>query len=433
MADAGSGNSGSSGATALQLIGQAIAAVVAVLGATGYIIALGAVVLWARLGQAGFPREPALSTASRQELLVLGAEALAVWVALALVLLLLAARLLNTPGMRTQDVVADLIWGLLVSLGTLAAIDSDSLTLTVLIAAALALGVCRVVANAVWLRPPLPVWATPLLSASIGAALPFIVRGLGGEGSPTITVLAAWAAFILVLLLLRQLMAMRERLLATEAAAAQLGTDGREPPPELATDAQLGQALRQRVHALRRGFWTRAVGICLLALLLLGGIAVASQFDKKRLFRSALVSLNTGRCVLGTYVTRGDGRVVLGDQVRHGTSPNKVVVIPDSEILELQVRNPTAVGVQLARVDCKSGKAVITPDGSAAEPFRGPRGPRGFTGATGGRGPTGKTGQRGETGPVGQRGARGEMGPVGQRGARGPRGRRGPAGVTGNG
>jgi len=99
MPEAGSRDGSGSGSTALQLLGQAIAAVVAVLGATGYIIALGAVVLWVRLGKAGFPREVPLATVSKQELLVLGAQALAVWVVLGLVLLLLAARLLNTPGM----------------------------------------------------------------------------------------------------------------------------------------------------------------------------------------------------------------------------------------------------------------------------------------------------------------------------------------------
>src|SRR5262245_58219156 len=106
--DTGSPSSGG----ALQLIGQVFAALVAVLGATGYIIALGAVVLWVRRGEAGFPRDVPLSTVSKQELLVLGAQALAVWVVLALVLLMLAARLLNTPGMKTSDILVDLVWGL---------------------------------------------------------------------------------------------------------------------------------------------------------------------------------------------------------------------------------------------------------------------------------------------------------------------------------
>lgn len=449
----------------LQVVGQAIAAVVAVLGATGYIIALGAVVLWVRLGEAGFPREVPLSTASKQELLVQGAEALAVWIALAMVLLMLAARLLTTPGMRTEDIVASLVWGLLVSIGVLAAIDTNSAVVRILIGLALAAGVVRICLNALWLRPPIAAWAMALMSVAIGALLPFLVRWLGGAQSPAVTVLSAWAAFILVLVLLRRLTVTRTALLTTNLVAGQLQrtlepnrpTRPIDPSTSIlqarSTDERLLQALRARARVLRTSLWLRSVGVGLIALLLLGGVAVASQFDRESLFRSALVSLNTGRCVRGTYLAHGNDRVVLGDQelfitgskglpriFRHdhfkkkrrhgrlGAPQNKVVVIPDNEILELQVLNPTAVGVPLETIGCKAGHAVVAPDGSQAELFRGPAGPKGSTGATGPRGPKGASGATGTAGPKGTRGAPGQNG---SSGLRGPRGERGPTGGSG--
>lgn len=462
------GASSASASGPLQLVGQAIAVVVAVLGATGYIIALGAIVLWVRLGQAGFPREPVLSTVSKQELLVLGAEALAVWVTLGLVLLMLAAQQLNAPGMLATGVLADLVWGLLVSAGVLAAIGTDNRLVQTLIALALAAGGLRVALNIYWLRPPLAAWSTAALSASIGAALPFLVRALGGAQDPAITVLSAWSAFMVVLLLLDLLRRMRTRLVATELAAQQIPTATAAAGGAAATDStdeQLAQSLRRRARTLRTGFWLASLGVGLVALLLLGGVAVASQLNRESLFRSALVSLNTGRCIRGTYLARGNDRVILGDQQLYVTGKNGLplilphdhfrhkkrqgrlrppqntsLVIPDSEILELQIRNPTAVGVPLTVVNCKTSHAVVTPDGSAAEPFRGPSGPKGDPGPTGPRGlkgdpgrpgPIGATGARGRHGPAGPPGARGQPGTTGPRGTSGPRGPRGARGPTG--
>jgi hypothetical protein len=462
MSNAESQAGESSGATRLQVAGQAIAAVVAVLGATGYVIALGAVVLWVRLGEAGFPREVPLATASKQELLVLGAQALAIWFVLTLVLLVLAARLLNTPGVRTRDILVDLLWGLLVSIAVLAAIDSHRAWVHVAIGALLGIGLIRVIWNVVWLRPPLAAWGTALLSVVIGAGLPFIVQWLGSERGPAVTVLAAWAAFILVLMLLRRLAEIRSGLVATESAVRQLratvGSSRGEGAAtasalQASTDDRLLSSLQERGRVLRIGFWLRIAAVGFLALVLLGGVAVASQFDRESLFRSALVSLNTGRCVRGTYLARGDNRVVLGDQElfeaknglpvirhdhftrkpRHGRlepPQNKVVVIPDAEILELQVRNPTAVGLPLEAVNCRTEKAVITPDGSQPERFRGPAGPQGATGKTGSRGPKGDRGVAGPAGPRGLPGPRGLRGPQGPRGRRGPRG---PVAVIGKG
>jgi hypothetical protein len=274
--------------------------------------------------------------------------------------------------------------------------------------------------------------------------------------------LATWGAFIVVLLLLPALKATRIELNATEAAVAQLetnrtaalaagGTAAAAAARETSTPNRLLRALRERARALRTAFWFRSVGVAAFGLLLLGGIAVASQFDKQSLFRAALVSLSTGRCVRGTYLVRSGDRVVLGDQElykalapgsehyerkkrtqgRLGPPQNKVVVIPSDEVLELQVINPTAVGVRLKPISCRAGKAVIAPDGSVPEKFRGPTGPKGDPGDPGPRGPKGDRGVRGPAGRSGERGVRGLRGARGPRGLRGYRGLRGRTGKRG--
>ena len=71
----------------------------------------------------------------------------------------------------------------------------------------------------------------------------------------------------------------------------------------------------------------------------------------------------------------------------HEPAENAMSVIPDDEILELQVHNPTEVGVPLKVVTCRDVKAVVSPDGSGTERFRGPSGSPGAIGPSGPRGP----------------------------------------------
>jgi len=383
----------------------------------------------------------------------MGAQALAIWLVLALALLVLTARLLKTLSML--EIVANLIFGVLVSIAVLGALGGGWWWV-VSIVFFLGASAVPVVWLARRLRPPFAVWGTPLFAAGVGAALPYIVRWIGGERSPKVTVLTAWGAFIVILLLLPGLRATRARLVATDAAAGQLDAEHAEANDQTSTGRRLRRSLRERARALRTSFWFRAVAAALLALLLLGGVAVTSQFEKKHLFREALVSLNTGRCVSGTYLARNDDRIVLGDQrqLRNpkkrssrpkpakkrpkrakkqsgliGPPTNKVVVIPSDEVLELQVRNPTKVGVPLRiRPSCRN-QAIVAPDGSQTEPFRGPTGPKGDPGDPG---PRGSKGDRGDAGPAGPKGDRGPAGPQGDRGPAGPKGDRGAAGAQGD-
>lgn len=77
--------------------------------------------------------------------------------------------------------------------------------------------------------------------------------------------------------------------------------------------------------------------------------------------------MNTGRCVIGTYIGRDDARIVLSDGPEH-----RVIVLTASTILELQVVGPRGLPRAVTARPC-APTAVVAPDGSAAEPFRGPR------------------------------------------------------------
>src|SRR5262249_35021949 len=141
------------------------------------------------------------------------------------------------------------------------------------------------------------------------------------------------------------------------------------------TRTRLLHSLSQRARALRTGFWLRSAGVAALPLILLGALAVGSQFDRERAVGSALHPLDAGRRVPRSCLARATRGVVGGDQelyegkkgrlrfssghpkrVRRkkgapGPPQNQILVIPDSEVLELQVRNPTVVGVPLRVVE----------------------------------------------------------------------------------
>lgn len=435
---------------ALQAIGQVVSAIVAVLGTAGYVIVLGAIVLWIRLKEAHFPKEVPVSFASREELLVIGAQALAVWVALAAALLLLGSLLVRASLIDRRLAIADLAFGLACSIVVLAAMDETKWEVILVGGALLASSAVAVVGWAVLLRPPFSVWVAALGPAAVGVALPFVVTTLGDESNGTGTVATTWVAFFLVLLLLPALAALRSQIGADSAAIDRLDMERDDLTPSDSAPAagsarlhdvnRLLASLRDSRRAARTRLWLRATAAGLTGLVLLGGIAVASQFDKKRLFRTGLVSLNTGRCVKATYLSRNKDYIVLGDQRRFKKGPhdalveldhpgqNKVVAIPADEVLELQVRNPTRRGIRMTTARC-GGEALVAPDGSQVEPFRGPPGVKGDTGETG---PSGERGARGPRGTAGTDGTDGVQGPRGKRGEQGAQGRRGERGSHGD-
>ncbi|WCB93842.1 tail fiber protein [Baekduia alba] len=424
----------------LQTLGQVGAAIIAALGATGYVILMGAVVLWARLVQAHLPRAVPISLASRNELLVLGAQALAVWIVLAIALVALGARV-SSQAVERRDVLAGLGLGAATAIATLIVIRSHHWWVDVLVSVLPAASVVVVLVVAVMLRPPASLLITALAPVAVGVALPLLFVVMGTEGQATSVTIAAWVIFILVLMVVPAIARLRALSVANTTAVAYF--DAEQAKLDRAAEitktvavadprlVRLREALQQRQRALVTRLWVRGGVLAAVALIGLGGISVASQFDRANLFRSALVSLNTGRCIEATYISRDDDHVVLAD--RQGTTDaNRIVVVPASEVLEIQILNPATPGVPLRSGTCRELGAVVTPDGTSTEPFRGPRGATGATGATGDTGDPGAQGDKGDKGDDGVQGTKGDKGDDGAQGKKGDTGAKGDKGTTGD-
>jgi hypothetical protein len=344
----------------LEGLSQVIAALVGILGATGYILVLGAVVLWIRLGEANFAKAVPLSLASREELIVIGAQALAVWFVLAIALVALAARTAENEILTRRDVFFDVFLGLLATVTALAAIHGSKPVVVALIAFFAVIVAVWVFLDALLVKPPLPAVAAAVLPATVGALLPLAVSQLSEDKNGVGTTVAAWATFLAVLLGLPGLRAQRASMANESAAIGELelrregllATAGNEGSASLLGEhSQILAELRAKLRAATGRFWLRGTALVLGGLLLLGGIAVASQFEKKHLFREAKVTLVSGRCLVGTYLARNKEQVVIGDQ-RGGDGPNRLLVLPAGDIKELQVKDPVGRGVRVGVVGC---------------------------------------------------------------------------------
>jgi hypothetical protein len=417
---------------AMGLITQLVPLLVGVLGLAGYVLVLGAAVLWLRLTEARLPTEVPISLASREELIVMGAQALALWLVLVAVLAILVTQVFDDGESIRPRTLVDLVLGMAIVGAVLAPEDAakvlwllPGLALLVLLAAVLIY------------RPPLEsLWRTAV-PAVCGGLLVGAVWYFADE-QRFVTLAAAAVTVAAVLIVVPTLRSRHVHGAANEAAAERLAATGN--PSE--TDPRLLLALRDQPSSqTRRGRLVdrlRWVGIAIGALVLLGAVAVASQLDHRHNFRMAFVSLNTGRCISGTYLGRSDKLVVLGaparDKSRDGRPPvdARAVAFSVDRVLELQVHHPRSTPAALRSVRC-ADIAIIAP-GDDPEPFRGPRGepgPQGPRGELGQQGPRGEGGQQGPRGEGGQQGPRGEPGQQGKPGATGPQGPQGPQGKPG--
>ncbi len=80
----------------------------------------------------------------------------------------------------------------------------------------------------------------------------------------------------------------------------------------------------------------------------LGGVAVATQFDEEGSFHTASVTMRGGRCVTGTFVARTDDALVLagrGDRKR-------AVVLPKEDVLDVTLWSPRAAAVDVIDGRC---------------------------------------------------------------------------------
>jgi hypothetical protein len=358
----------------VQVLGELAAGVVAAVGATGYVIALGAIVTWIRLGAAGFAKAVPLSFASREELLVVGAQALTVWLILAGALIALAARLMTNQDVGRPYLIVVSVLGVSATVATQAAVAGPDRAIAIPVLVVLSGVIVALAATSAAVRLAPATWVTPLLAVVLGIALPVAVHEFA-EQDGVGTSLAAWVAFGLVLWWLPPLRRLSLEITANETAIGHLEADDPAldpgaPPTAERNRRRLLVVLRQQLAAAKRRFWARALCVGVGALIALGLIAIGSQFEKQKLFRTAFVTLDTGRCVTGTYLSRNKEQLVIGDQqgytLKRGkvvrlshAPPNKVVVFPAAHVVKLEVRDPSERGVKMINEPCPKDGSVF--------------------------------------------------------------------------
>ena len=357
----------------LDIVAQVVSVGVGVLGATGYVLVLGAVVLWLRLADAQLPTEIPVSLASRQELIVIGAQALALWLLLAVGIAVLTMRGLDADPVQREVGLIALLASVLLSCGLIAARDAGLGGLAV----APALVLLGVVAGAIYHRAPRAALEA-LPAVAVGVATVYGLRALA-QDSRWVTLLAAVVTVLAVPFAVPTLRERRTRREANEAALAHLEALRVAKPelaPELcATVEALIAELRQRVGApataarsLQRSLRWLAYGA--LALVGLGVVAVASQLDGNHNFRNVVVSLSDGRCLVGTYLARDADHLVMADEPVGKSVPARAVVIPAAWVRDVQVDGTRTPVHRLWVEPCGHKDAIAAPDGTAVQEFR---------------------------------------------------------------
>ncbi len=175
-------------------ITKIVGVLAAILGLAGYVLVLGAAILWLRLHQIDLPPEVSVSLVAREELIAIGAQAVAVWVLLAGVLGLLAAWIATgDPERRSFDYYeAGLAVAVTVSILLALRVEGWLLVLPLL-------AVTITIAGTWVFWPSLDAVATVIVPTGVGLALGFALHHLS-RGSGLMT--AAGAAFVFGALLL---------------------------------------------------------------------------------------------------------------------------------------------------------------------------------------------------------------------------------------
>ncbi|HEX6753661.1 MAG TPA: hypothetical protein VF093_08780 [Solirubrobacterales bacterium] len=327
---------------AIDTITKIVGVLAAILGTAGYVLVLGAAILWVRLQDVDLPPEVPVSLATREELIAMGAQAVAVWLLLLVALGSLAAWIVTGDPGRRRFGYAEAGLALSVTVATLLALEGDQ-PWTI---APAAIAVAYVAGGAWRYWPSLDAVTAVVLPVTAGAGLGAALALLNNRnGFAT----AAGASFIfgVLVLLTPQLQQWRARQEANRHALAQLKAEKAEALKPLADALEKGPG-QHRPPAI---VWIGRAAAASLALIALGIISVGSQLDHDENFHKALVSLTNGDCIEGTYVVRGADQIVIGHSnvLDHDSEDARIATVPLAEVLEVQVYGASLDGVDLSR------------------------------------------------------------------------------------
>lgn len=350
---------------AADLVSKIAAALAALLGLGGYVLIIGSSILWLRLSEAGLPPEVPVALAARQELIVLGAKAVAVWLALVAVLLGLGAWIVTGDPERRQFGYGEAFLALAMTLSTLLALSTDRIELLALPALAATIAVVGALLS--W--PSLEAVGASLLPAAVGTLLALALAAMH-NGNDAATAAGATAIFIALVLATPYLQSWRARQKANQAALKRLAIEGRSEEEALAPliSALQGDGNTRPTVVT----WIGRGAVAAVVLILIGATAVASQLDQDENFHKALVSLTNGDCVLGTFVTRGNEQVVIAEPDEEGSTHPRITAFPSKEVLEVQIYSPLIEAAALERdTHCTAHPDRLVAPPQASKPGQG--------------------------------------------------------------
>jgi hypothetical protein len=337
----------------LDLSSKVIGVLAAILGLAGYVLVLGAAVLWLRLHQAHLPTDSPVALASREELLTIGAQAVAVWLVLAGALAGLAAWIvLGDPETRRFGYVEGGL-ALCIAASTLLALGTNP-WLAALPAAALLTAAAA--ALLYWpSRDAVAALVVPaLIAAAVGVSLSFISNG--NRIAMTVGVALIFGVLVIFTPHLQKWRALHE---PNQDAIARLpGEEGEDPNLDLIRKALKRGGRRPRPPLIAK---VERAALVALGLVVLGTISVASQVDSDRDFHEARVLMNDGGCLVGSYVTRGNDEILLAEpDPNNEDSEARIAAVPAAETEEVQVYGKALSGPGLQRLDpCQASRGDV--------------------------------------------------------------------------
>jgi hypothetical protein len=348
---------------ALDLATKVLGALAAALGTAGYVLVLGAAILWVRLLGVELPPEAPISLASRGELIAMGAQAVAVWLVLLLALGGLAVWIVTGDPRRRRFDYAEASLASAVTVSILLATESPEWWAVLPAVAAVA----YTAYGLWWCWPSLGTVTALMLPIGVGAAMALLL-GLLDIRSGFATAAGAAGIFATLMLLTPKLQQWRVRQEANRRALAHIKAESWRGEGESDPLKPLAAALRDGPGSQRSPIviWIGRIAVGLFALLALGVVSVASQLDQDKNFHKVLVSLSNGDCIEGTYVVRGDDQIVIANPNLEDDEPSdaRIATIPTSQVLDVQIYGKKLSGVRLDRDELcanHSGEVLVRP------------------------------------------------------------------------